>query len=84
MNELKRQAGVWPEMRFSSTVEAAAVELAHERADELVPAARGRRRELVEEREVSATAARAQHVELGREATRRGARRLARDSTRSA
>ena len=65
-------------------LETAAVELAHEGADELVAAARGRGSELVEDREISATAARAQHVELGREATRRGARRLARDSTRSA
>ena len=39
-------------MRFELDRETAALELAYQRAEELVPAARGRRRELVEEGEV--------------------------------
>ena len=41
------------------------LELAHERAKELVPAPGGRRRELVEEREVGAAAPRPKKVDLG-------------------
>ena len=64
--------------------EAAAFELAHERAQELVPAARGRRREFVEERQIGPPLARTEHVELRRETTRRSAPPAARDSARRA
>ena len=61
-------------------LEPAALELAREGSEELVAAARGRRRELVEERQVGASAARAQPVHLvsTRLATVRPVRRAAR------
>ena len=46
-------------------LEPATFELAHERAEELMPAPRGRRRELVEERDVGAAAPGAEEVDLG-------------------
>ncbi len=61
--------------------DAARCELAREGPQELVATARGRRRELVKEREVGPALARADHVDLGSEATRRGARQAPRRST---
>jgi hypothetical protein len=46
-------------------VEAAALELMGQRAEELVPASAGGRRELVEERQVGPVVARAEQVDLG-------------------
>ncbi len=57
--------------------EPATLELAHERAEELVPTPDGRRLEVVEEREVGAAAPRACTIELG-------AQRVARRATRPA
>ena len=74
LNELKRQAGVPPEMRFSSTASPRRLELARERTEELVPAARGRRRELVEERQVGACRARVRsQVDFGADPPASGA-----------
>ena len=65
MNELNRQAGRSLGDALLLDVEAAALELAQEGTQELVPAARGRRRELVEEREIRALTAKAQPLDLG-------------------
>jgi hypothetical protein len=52
-------------------LEASALELAEERPQELVPAPRRRRLEVVEEREISTAAARAPQVELDARAPKR-------------
>ena len=64
-----RPSGDRPEL----DLEPATFELAHERAEELMPTPRGRRRELVEERDVGAAAAGAEEFDLGVDAPGDGA-----------
>ena len=62
--------------------EPATLELVYECAEELVPSPSGRRRELVEEREVGAAAARAEQVELASRQAGRAARETRRPAKR--